>query len=65
LIKVFLDSLDEAGFKRLARKDRRFTVAASDVNLRLIRALREKGFVGKDSERKGRVTVTAMTSALQ
>jgi hypothetical protein len=62
---IVLDSLDEEGFQRLAKKDRRFTVAASDVNLRLIRALREKGFVGKDSETKGRVTVTAMTSALQ
>ncbi|WP_223464637.1 hypothetical protein [Pseudomonas sp. GL-RE-26] len=61
----FLENLDEDGFKRLAKKDRRFTVLNSDVNLRLINALRAKGFVGKATEKKEKIVVSVMTSALK
>jgi hypothetical protein len=61
----FLENLEEDGFKSLAEKDRRFTVSNSDVNLRLISALRTKGFVGKATDKKDKIVVSVMTSALK
>jgi len=61
----FLARLDEEGLQRLAKGDRRFTVLHSDANLRLIGALRTKGFVGKATEKKDRITVNVLTSALK
>ncbi|CRM33054.1 YobI family P-loop NTPase [Pseudomonas sp. 44 R 15] len=60
-----LKSLDEEGFNRLAEKDRKFTVLNSDVNRRFIKALGAKGFVGKVSEKKDKIVVNVLTSALK
>jgi hypothetical protein len=58
-------TLGEDGFKKFASKNRKFTVLNSDVNLRFIYALKAKGFVGKVDEKKDRVVVNVMTSALK
>lgn len=60
-----LENLNEDGFQRFARKDRKFTVLNSDVNRRFVKALGDKGFVGKVNERKDKIVVNVMTSALK
>jgi hypothetical protein len=46
-------------------EDRKFTVLSSDVNRRFIKALGVKGFVGKVNEKKDKIVVNVMTSALK
>lgn len=60
-----LKNLDEDGFNRFAEKDRKFTVLNSDVNRRFIKALGAKGFIGKVTEKKDRIVVNVLTSALK
>lgn len=60
-----LENLNEDGFQRFARKDRKFTVLNSDVNRRFVKALADKGFVGKVNEKKDKIVVNVMTSALK
>ncbi|MCF5709494.1 hypothetical protein GIV19_19725 [Pseudomonas syringae] len=60
-----LKNLDDDGFNRFAEKDRRFTVLNSDVNRRFIKALGAKGFIGKVTEKKDRIVVNVLTSALR
>ena len=60
-----LENLDEDGYKGFAVKKSKFTVMNSDVNRLFIKALGAKGFVGKVTEKKDKIVVNVLTSALK